>query len=245
MEDNIDLRHFICEQLKDDYKIAEAEDGEKGLKLAEEIIPDLIISDIMMPKINGYELCNKVKRNLKTNHIPVILLTAKASLENKLEGLDIGADDYLIKPFNTDELKTRVKNLITIRQKMREKFLSEMIIKPADVIVPSDQKIFIEKLTTIIENHIEDESFSVENLSLEIGMSRVQLHRKIKAVSNQSTSEFIRCFRLQRAAELIKQGAGNFTEIAYKVGFNSQAYFNKSFQKMFGCTPKEFKKKTN
>jgi AraC-like DNA-binding protein len=128
---------------------------------------------------------------------------------------------------------------------MREKFLSEMIIKPADVIVPSDQKVFIEKLTAIIETHIEDENFSVENLSLEIGMSRVQLHRKIKAISNQSASEFIRSFRLQKAAELIKQGAGNFTEIAYKVGFNSQAYFNISFQKMFGITPGEFKKKNS
>ena len=129
VEDHFDLRNFICEQLEDDYTVVEAEDGEKGLQLAEELIPDLIVSDIMMPKMDGYDLCKELKSNIKTNHIPVILLTAKAAIENKLEGLEIGADDYLIKPFNTEELKARVKNLIQIRQKMREKFQAEMILK--------------------------------------------------------------------------------------------------------------------
>lgn len=193
--------------------------------------------------MNGYELCKELKTNIKTNHIPVILLTAKASFENKMEGLELGADDYLIKPFNTDELKTRVRNLIKIRQQMREKFRSEMLIKPSEVIVPSNQKVFIEKLTGIIERHIENENFSIEILCKEIGMSRAQLHRKIKAVTNQSATEFIRTFRLQRAADLIKQDAGNMAEIAYKVGFNSQAYFTKSFQDVYGCSPGEFKKK--
>lgn len=242
VEDHFDLRNFICEQLKNDYSIIEAEDGEKGLNLAEELIPDLIISDIMMPKMDGYELCKEIKTNIKTNHIPVILLTAKATIESKLEGLETGADDYLIKPFNTDELKTRVRNLIRLRQQMREKFTSEMILKPAEVIVPSNQKVFIEKLTAIIESHIEDEKFSVEILSKDIGMSRSQLHRKVKALTSQSPNEFIRNYRLQRAADLIKQQAGNFAEIAYKVGFSSQAYFTKSFQELYGLTPSEFKK---
>lgn len=243
VEDHFDLRNFICEQLEDDFTVVEAEDGEKGVMLAEELIPDLVLSDIMMPKMNGYELCKELKTNIKTNHIPVILLTAKASFENKMEGLELGADDYLIKPFNTDELKTRVRNLIKIRQQMREKFRSEMLIKPSEVIVPSNQKVFIEKLTGIIERHIENENFSIEILCKEIGMSRAQLHRKIKAVTNQSATEFIRTFRLQRAADLIKQDAGNMAEIAYKVGFNSQAYFTKSFQDVYGCSPGEFKKK--
>jgi AraC-like DNA-binding protein len=125
---------------------------------------------------------------------------------------------------------------------MREKFQNEMLIKPSEVIVPSNQKVFIEKLTGIIEQHIESENFSVEILCKEIGMSRAQLHRKIKAISNQSATEFIRTFRLRRAADLIKQDAGNMAEIAYKVGFNSQAYFTKSFQEVYGCTPGEFKK---
>ena len=250
VEDHFDLRNFICEQLvrkdsfgENDYSIVEAEDGQKGLKLAEEIIPDMVISDIMMPNMDGYQLCEKLKTNIKTSHIPVILLTAKASIENKLEGLETGADDYLIKPFNTEELKTRVRNLIRVRKQMREKFQSEMILRPAEVIVPSSQKVFIERLIKIIEEHIEDETFNVEILCNTIGMSRAQIHRKIKAITNQSTSEFIRTFRLQRAADLIKQDAGNMAEIAYKVGFNSQSYFTKSFQEMYGCTPMDYKKK--
>ncbi len=245
VEDHFDLRNFICEQLEDDYSIVEAEDGAKGLKLAEDIIPDLVISDIMMPNMDGYTLCKELKTNIKTNHIPVILLTAKASFENKLEGLETGADDYLIKPFNTEELKARVKNLIKIRKQIREKFQTEILLKPAHIIVPSGQKVFIEKLTKIIEEHIEEETFNVEILCKEIAMSRAQLHRKIKAITNQSTSEFIRTFRLQRAADLIKQDAGNMAEIAYKVGFNSQAYFTKTFQEFYGCTPKEFSRRNS
>ncbi len=242
VEDHFDLRNFICEQLENDYSIVEAEDGEKGLVLAEEIIPDMVISDIMMPNMDGYRLCEKLKSSIKTNHIPVILLTAKASIENKLEGLEIGADDYLVKPFDTDELHARVKNLIRVRKQMREKFQSEMVLKPMEVIVPSSQKIFIETLSKITEENIEDENFSVENLCKEIGMSRTQVHRKIKAITNKSTSEFIRSFRLQKAADLIKQNAGNMAEIAYMVGFNSQSYFTKSFQEIYGCSPMDYKK---
>lgn len=243
VEDHEELRRFIREQLEDDFVILEAEDGIKGFATAEEIIPDLIISDVMMPKMDGYELCKAIKTNEKTNHIPVILLTAKAASENKLEGLETGADDYLIKPFNPEELKLRVKNLIKTRQQLREKFRTKMVVKPNDVVVPSSQKIFLEKLTSIIESHIEDDKFSIEILCDKIGMSRAQLHRKIKAITNQSTTEFIRSFRLQRAANLLRQDSGNIAEIAYKVGFNSQAYFTKSFQEEFGCSPMEYKKR--
>src|SRR5690606_35212224 len=148
------------------------------------------------------------------------------------------------KPFNTDELRARVKNLINIRKQLQEKYRSEMILKPAKIIVPSNQKVFIEKLTGVIEKNISDDKFNVEILSKEIGMSRSQLHRKMKALTNQSPSEFIRVFRLKRAADLIKQDAGNIAEISYKVGFNSQAYFTKLFQEMYGCTPKDFRKQT-
>lgn len=245
VEDNPDLREMIKENLSDNYSVLKAENGVKGLRLAEETIPDLIISDIMMPEMDGYELSRKIKTNEKTNHIPVILLTAKAETKDKLEGLETGADDYLVKPFNSDELKVRVKNLIKIRKQMREKYQSQMLIKPSDVVVPSSQKVFIDKLTSIIEKNISDENFSVEILSEEIGLSRSQLHRKVKAITNQSPSEFIRDFRLQRAAELLKQDAGNIAEIAYLVGFNSQAYFTKVFQELYHQTPLEYRKQQN
>ncbi len=245
VEDHNDLRKFIKDNLSNDFNIIEASNGKDGLESAIDKIPDLIISDIMMPEMDGYTFCKKIKSNEKTNHIPVILLTAKASTENKLEGLELGADDYLIKPFNPDELRLRVRNLIKTREELRKKFTSEMILKPAEVIVPSSQVQFIERLKSIIEANMENESFGVDQLSDEAGMSRSQLHRKLKAITNQSTTEFIRNFRLQRAAQLILQDVGTMAEIAYKVGFNSQAYFNKSFQEFFGCSPTEYKKIKN
>ena len=245
VEDNPDLREMVKEHLQDKYFVIEAENGVKGFQAAEEKIPDLIISDIMMPEMDGYELCKKIKTNEKTNHIPVILLTAKAATEDKLEGLETGADDYLIKPFNEDELKIRVRNLITIRKQMREKFQSQMLYTPTGTVVPSTQKVFMDKFVSLVEKNIDNEEFSVEMLSEEIGMSRTQLHRKIKAVTNQSASEFIRNFRLQKAAELLKQDAGNIAEITYQVGFGSQAYFTKVFQEVYKTTPLEYKKKSS
>jgi DNA-binding response OmpR family regulator len=242
VEDHSDLRKYIRENLTENYQVIEAANGKDGFEKAIEVIPDLIISDVMMPEMDGYTFCKKVKTSETTNHIPVILLTAKATTEDKLEGLELGADDYLIKPFNPEELKLRVRNLIKTREQLRQKFTSEMVLKPAEIVVPSLQVQFMKKLKDIIELNLEDEDFGVDKLSDEMGMSRSQLHRKLKAVTNQSTTEFIRNFRLQRAAQLILQDAGSMGEIAYKVGFNSQAYFNKSFQEVFGCSPSEYRK---
>ena len=242
-EDHHDLRDFIRSHLDSDYQILEAENGRIGWEIAEEKIPDLIISDIMMPEMNGYDFCAAIKTNEKTSHIPVILLTAKAARDEKMEGLETGADDYLIKPFDPEELKLRVRNLMKTRRQMREKFGVEMLLKPKEVSVPSSQKQFLERLTTIIEEGMGDENFGVEILGEQLGMSRSQIHRKLKAITNQSASEFIRNFRLQRAAELILQDAGNIAEIAYQVGFNSQAYFTRSFKDAFGCSPREYKRK--
>lgn len=241
VEDHNDLRKYISETLSENFRIIESQNGKDGLLKADDIIPDIIISDVMMPEMDGYVFCKKIKTNEKTNHIPVILLTAKASTEDKLEGLELGADDYIVKPFNNEELKLRVKNLVKSREQLRRKFTSEMILKPASVVVPSAQVQFIERLKKIIEENLEEESFGVDPLSEKMSMSRSQLHRKLKAITNQTTTEFIRNFRLQRAAQLIMQDAGSMAEIAYKVGFNSQAYFNKSFQELFGCSPTEYR----
>jgi signal transduction histidine kinase/DNA-binding response OmpR family regulator/ligand-binding sensor domain-containing protein len=242
VEDNSDLRKLIRDQLAFEFSILEAENGTTGLREAEEHIPDLVISDIMMPGMDGYEFCRALKSNEKTNHIPVILLTAKATTENKLEGLETGADDYLTKPFNPRELKLRVRNLIETRKKLREKFRSEMLLRPAEVAVPSAQKVFLERVSASIEKHLADEEFNVVALSADIGMSRAQLHRKLKALTNKAPNELIRSFRLQRAAELIGKEAGSLAEIAYQVGFSSQAYFTRCFVEEFKMTPTEYRK---
>jgi signal transduction histidine kinase/DNA-binding response OmpR family regulator len=243
VEDNVDLRNYLVEQLEDAYTVVEAENGEKGLQIADEIIPDLIISDIMMPVMDGYELCKRVRKNFKTSHIPIIMLTAKAGRDDKIEGLETGADDYLLKPFDRKELLVRVKNLISIRDRMKEKCRTEMLFRPKEITVPSTEKVFIEKLTGIIDQNMSSEKFGVDELSSRMGLSRSQLHRKLKAITDQSTTEFIRNFRLQRAADLIRQDSGNMAEIAYTVGFSSQAYFTKSFTDFYGISPGEFRRK--
>ena len=240
VEDNPDLRSFIGSILAGDYKVIEAVDGVDGLEKAELNIPDLIVSDVMMPNMDGYELCKRLKSNKKTNHIPVVLLTAKASHENKMEGLETGADDYLIKPFEEDELKVRIKNLIAIREQLQQKYHQEVWLKPKEIKVDSVHQKFLEKIKEVIEGNIDNSQFSVDDLGVEIAMSRSQVHRKLKALTDQSATNFIRNYRLHRAAELLKQESGNVTEIAYQVGFSSQTYFSSCFQELFGCSPSEY-----
>jgi signal transduction histidine kinase/DNA-binding response OmpR family regulator len=241
VEDNHDLRSFIGNILKNDYKVIEAVDGIDGVEKAEATIPDLIISDVMMPGMDGFELCRNLKANEKTNHIPLILLTAKAAREHKLEGLQTGADDYLVKPFDEAELQIRIKNLIAIRQKLQRKYQGESWQKPKEVTVISVHQKFIEALKNVVEKNIDNELFGVEDLGKAMAMSRSQIHRKLKALTDLSATTFIRNYRLHRAADLLKHGAGNVTEIAYQVGFNSQTYFRSSFQELFGCSPTEYK----
>ncbi len=241
VEDNHDLRTFVKNILETQYAVHEAFDGVDGLEKAEELIPDLIISDVMMPRMDGYDLCRHLKASQKTNHIPLIMLTAKATRENKLDGLETGADDYLVKPFDEEELMVRIRNLILIREQLQKKFQGESWQKPAAVQVTSVHQRFLEDLKKVIEENLDNENFGVEDLGQALAMSRSQVHRKLKAITDQSTTTFIRNYRLHRAADLLKQDAGNVTEIAYQVGFNSQTYFSSSFHELFGCSPSEFK----
>jgi AraC-like DNA-binding protein len=191
----------------------------------------------MMPKKDGYELCKALKLDEKTSHIPIILLTAKAGTESKIEGLETGADDYLTKPFDAKELLVRVKNLIDLRRKLRERFSVGQVLKPGDIAVTSIDDAFLQKAMKLVEQRMGDEEFGVEQLRNELGMSRTQLHRKLTALTNQSAGDFIRYMRLQRAKDLLKQNAGTVSEIAYQVGFNSVAYFTKCFREQFGVVP--------
>jgi signal transduction histidine kinase/DNA-binding response OmpR family regulator len=240
VEDNMDVQLYIKGLLSSQYSMEQAKDGLEGFEKATSIIPDLIINDVMMPYMDGFELCEKLKTDERTSHIPIIMLTARATDSSKLKGLEIGADDYLIKPFNPKELRIRVKNLIDQRAKLRERFSKEIILQPRDIAVTSMDERFLQRAMEIVEAHMGDSDFHIEHFCLEIGMSRVQLHRKLRALVNQSTTEFIRSLRLKRAADLLRKKAGNVTEVAFQVGFNDSAYFTACFRKQFGVSPKKY-----
>ena len=208
IEDNPDMRVYIREQLSDMFQVLEAGDGEEGFEKSVDKIPDLIISDVMMPKMDGYQFCEKLKSDERTSHIPVILLTAKSSGESKLEGLELGADDYLIKPFDSRELLARIKNLIAQRRKLRERFGKEIKLQPRDIAITSTDEKFLERAMAVVDEHISEAEFDVETFGRKVGMSRKHLHRKLKALTDQAPREFIRTLRLQRAARLLEKHAG-------------------------------------
>jgi YesN/AraC family two-component response regulator len=218
----------------------EAENGLKGYEQALEVIPDLIISDVMMPGMDGVTLCKKLKTNEHTSHIPLILLTARADTESKISGLETGADDYLTKPFQIQELQVRVKNLIDSRRKLRERYSHSLTVEPTEVAVTSTDEKFLQKALAIIEANLSNTAFDVETFSKEIGMSRGHLHRKLTTLIDQSPSDFIRTIRLKRAAQLLDKQAGNVSEVAFQVGFNSLTYFTKCFREFYGKTPSEY-----
>jgi YesN/AraC family two-component response regulator len=240
VEDNADMRRYICQTLSDQYRIIEAENGKIGVTLAKETVPDLIISDIMMPEMDGYKLCEIIKTYELTSHIPIILLTAKADRESKLAGLETGADDYLSKPFDADELKLIIRNRIEERRKMRERFSREVTLQPRQIAISSLDEKFLSKVLAIIEKNMDNELFSINELSREVGYSNMHFYRKIKALAGQPPSQFVRTIRLKRAAELLAKNSDNVSQIAYSVGFSSLSYFNKCFKEQFGITPGKF-----
>lgn len=240
VEDNIDLRKFIRGQLKDEYMILESKDGLSGYQTALSSLPDLIVSDVMMPDMDGFALCKKLKSEDITSHIPVILLTARADMDSRLEGLELGADDYLTKPFKVEELSARIKNLLESRRKLRERYQNSFSLNPREITSTSMEEKFVEKLLNIMEKHHANPDFDVETLGREIGMSRTNLYRKLKAIINQHPTEFIQTFRLKKAIMLLKCHSGNISDVAYSLGFNSLTYFTRIFKKHYGVTPSEY-----
>ncbi len=240
VEDNDDMRQFIKENVQTNYKVIESADGEDGLNKALESIPDLIISDVLMPKLNGYEFCSKIKVDERTSHIPVILLTSKAETNSRIRGLETGADDYLTKPFNSAELLLRIKNLIDQRKKLREKFSREITLEPKDIAVTSTDEKFLTRVLEIVEKNVSNENFTAEDFAENVGMSKTHLNRKLNALTDTSANEFIRTYRLKKAAGLLSGRSGNISEIAYEVGFSNPSYFAESFKKLFGYSPSEY-----
>lgn len=237
IEDNRDVMRYIRDVLEKEYRVLSAEDGEEGIHKAIEEIPDLIISDVMMPKKDGYEVCHTLKHDERTSHIPLILLTAKADYEDKLQGLRQQADEYLTKPFYPKELLLRTANLINSRKALQAKYRKELVLKPMGVTAPSMEEAFLQKLMQAVEENMDKEDFTVEMLAGEVSLSRSQLHRKLHALTHQSATGFIRYYRLTRAMEMLQRHSGTIAEVAYKVGFSSPSYFNKMFVQQYGITP--------
>jgi signal transduction histidine kinase/ligand-binding sensor domain-containing protein/DNA-binding response OmpR family regulator len=247
VEDDEDVRIFIKDSLGNHFHYLEAENGKEGLKIAMETIPDMIITDIMMPVMDGNEMTRIIKANQSTSHIPVILLTAKTGQENKIDGLQTGADEYLTKPFDKRELRVRIENLIKLRRKLQSKFKSEKFIVSDDIEANSyygKETSFIQRLIKVIEEHLSEEEFSIEDFGKEVGMSRSQMHRKLKALTGKSASQYIRSVRLSKAKKMIENREATISEVAYSVGFSSPSYFTKCFKEEYGYTPSE-KNETN
>ena len=240
VDDNADIRSVLKDIFKTDYQIIEAQDAEEALQLALKEIPDCIISDVMMPKMDGFEFVKQIKNNELTSFIPVILLTAKTSDEAHLEGLKSTADAYLTKPFNNEIVKEAVNQLIAERKKLHLRYSQELVLRPVDIVINSVEEKFIEKLQAILDKEISNAEFSSENFATSVGMSRMQLHRKLKSLLGVSSTEFLRNERLKAATVLLKKGNGNISEIAYSVGFSDVSYFSKCFKEMYQCTPSEY-----
>jgi signal transduction histidine kinase/DNA-binding response OmpR family regulator len=244
VEDNKDLQQYIGDILRDRFQVSVAENGRIGLEKAIELVPDCIVSDVMMPEMDGVEMCKRIKMEAVTNHIPVILLTAKAGTGSRIEGLQTGADDYIVKPFDGPELIVRIQNLINQRNQLKEKWSRQVIsIQPEKISAPSVEQEFISSVRKAIDENIDNELFGVTELASSIHLSRSQLHRKLKSLTGQSPNELIRNYRLERAMQLLEQHAGTVTEIAYQTGFSSPAYFSKCFSDRYGYSPGELKTK--
>lgn len=244
IEDHYDVRKYIKSILKDDFDILEASNGKEGLLKAMQTIPDLIISDIMMDGMNGYELCKNIKENINTSHIPLILLTAYALDEQRVIGYESGADAYIAKPFNEEVLKIRVKKLIESREKLKDFFKKNLTFGENKKSLTEIDNTLIEKFSKIVEENLSNNELNVDALGQELGMSRVQLYRKIKSLTNYAPNELVRNIRLKKAEQFLVNTNKSISEIAYEVGFTSPSYFSKCFKEYFHESPTDFMKKT-
>ncbi|MBT8285392.1 MAG: response regulator [Flavobacteriaceae bacterium] len=242
MEDHPEVRDLLKNQFSKKYKIVEATNGKEGLKQAMEWVPDLIISDIMMPEMDGLELSKILKTDERTSHIPIILLTARAGEEDQYKGLTTGADAYVTKPFKSKLLQTRVQNLIESRKTLRDRYSQEVILKPKDIAITNLDEIFLERVQEVLDLKLTESAFSTQEFAEAVGMSRMQLHRKLKALTGLSASEFVRSQRLKLAASLLQKSDANISEIGYQVGFNDPSYFTKCFREAYGVSPSAFSK---
>lgn len=242
VEDNPDVRYFIRSHFESVYSVYEAKNGREGLELATKLIPDMIISDILMPDTDGYEFCRKIRKDERTSHIPLLLLTALHSKEHEIEGLSCGADDYVTKPFDITVLQTKIENMLSLRKALKEKYTREIILQPSSITISSPDERFLLKAMKIVENNISNSDLDIEQFAAEIGVSRMQLYRKFDALTNMTVKEFIRNIRLKRAAQLLLDKKMTVTEVAYAIGFKDLSSFRKSFHREFGMSASDYVK---
>lgn len=242
VEDDVDILSFIGLELMEDYQVMQAVDGRDGLQKALEHIPDLVVTDLMMPGMNGFELCHELKENQHTSHIPVIMLTAKTSTEYQLEGLQTGADAYITKPFEMVLLQARIANLLESRRMLRERFRKMFI--PGELPTFLEQAKdgdFLMQVNRVVEEHYADWNFRTEQFAFELGMSVRTLQRKLKAVADWSPGGFVNEFRMKRAAVLLSETELNITEITFQVGLDESSSFSRMFKKHYGMSPSEYR----
>jgi CheY-like chemotaxis protein/AraC-like DNA-binding protein len=242
IEDNPDVNQYLVALLETSYRVESAINGKEGFAKAVELIPDLIISDVMMPEMDGFELCKKVKANILTANIPVILLTAKSADQYKLMGVQTGADDYISKPFDPDYLIEKVQKLLESQAKLKKQYSKSIRLDPSDIEIEASDEIFLKKCISIIEKNLQNDGFSAETLAAFLNLSNSSLYRKLKSLTNLSSAEFIRTIRIKRAAQLLQDKNKTVSEVAYEVGFNDIKNFREVFQKHFNCTPTEYRK---
>ena len=243
VEDDEEIRRYIRSELDSDFRIYECTNGREGLETILKEKPDLVISDVMMPEMDGITLCRKIKQNININHIPIILLTAKSKAEDQIEGLEIGADAYIVKPFNTELLRTTISNLIANRERLRGKLVGEQQVeeKITKIEMKSNDEILMSKVMRTINDHLADPALNVEMLAANVGMSRVHMHRKLKELTNQSARDFIRSIRLKQAANLLREKNLSVSEVAYATGFSNLSHFSNTFRDFYGISPSEYK----
>jgi signal transduction histidine kinase/ligand-binding sensor domain-containing protein/DNA-binding response OmpR family regulator len=237
IEDNADIRYYIRNELQSRYHIEEAPNGKKGLNMARQLMPDLIVTDIMMPEMNGIELCHILKESPETSHIPIIILTAQDDMAHRMEGMESGADSYITKPFNIQYLQVNIEKLIETRRKMKERFSKSLGMDAKEIALTGADERLLQKAINYIRSNIENPELSVEAMSKELGMSRVHLHRKLKGLTGQKPVDFIKTIRMKQAAYLLTMGKLTVSEVSYLVGYNTPAYFSSSFSAHFGMSP--------
>jgi len=243
IDDNNGFRDYLREALKTTFTIQEAEDSQRGLDLAAQILPDLIITDLIMPDLQGESLCFRLKQNEKTSHIPIIILTSEGDQYTRVKSFYLGADDYMTRPFQLVELQIRIQNLIQSRKVLQKKYSKHIELKPSPVEVQSEDELFLKRVMEVVEKNMDNPMFGSEQFAEQMGLSQTRLYRKLITLTGYASNDFIRRMRLKRAADLLQKHAGNVGEVAYQVGFNSLSYFAKCFKELHQYSPRNYAKR--